>query len=265
MNQLQRVHIADNYMINPGNPIIVNLIGAGGTGSQVLSCLARINEGLKALQHPGLHVRCFDSDEVSAANLGRQLFALTELGMNKAAALINRFNRFYGTNWKAVTIKYNHKSLHMLKERRYANLTITCVDKAEDRFEIAEILKEKKEAENKLYCPIYWMDFGNSRYTGQAILATIGDVKQTASQKYETVTNLPFITEEFKELLQEANGDDTPSCSLAEALHKQDLFINSALANLGASLLWQLFTEGILFNRGFFLNLKNFRTQPIPV
>ena len=137
MNQLQRVHIVDNYMINPGNPIIVNLIGAGGTGSQVLSCLARINEGLKALQHPGLYVRCFDSDEVSAANLGRQLFALTELGMHKSVALINRFNRFYGTNWKAIPTKYNNKSLHSLKERRYANLTITCVDKAEDRFEIA--------------------------------------------------------------------------------------------------------------------------------
>jgi PRTRC genetic system ThiF family protein len=265
MNKSERAHIVDNYMINPGNPVIVNLIGAGGTGSQVLSCLARMNEGLRALQHPGLYVRCFDSDEVSAANLGRQLFALAELGMNKAAALINRFNRFYGTNWKAIPTKYNYKNLHILKERRYANLTITCVDNAESRFEIAKILKDKKDAEKKLYRPIYWMDFGNSRYTGQAILATIGDLKQPASQKYETVANLPFITEEFKELLQEAKNDDTPSCSLAEALHKQDLFINSTLANLGASLLWQIFTEGVLFNRGFFLNLKDFRTQPIPV
>jgi hypothetical protein len=60
-------------------------------------------------------------------------------------------------------------------------------------------------------------------------------------------------------------NDNTPSCSLAEALTKQDLFINSALANVGASLLWQLFREGMLFNRGFFLNLKEFRTQPLKV
>jgi hypothetical protein len=52
---------------------------------------------------------------------------------------------------------------------------------------------------------------------------------------------------------------------LAEALEKQDLFINSTLANLGASLLWQMFREGMLYNRGFFVNLKDFRTQPLKV
>ena len=80
------------------------------------------------------------------------------------------------------------------------------------------------------------------------------------------VSKLPLVTNEFKELLENAEkSDNTPSCSLAEALTKQDLFINSALANLGASLLWQMFREGILLNRGFFLNLKDFRTQPLKV
>jgi hypothetical protein len=46
---------------------------------------------------------------------------------------------------------------------------------------------------------------------------------------------------------------------------KQDLFINSAVANLGASLLWQLFREGMIFNRGMFINLKTFITQPLKV
>ena len=31
-----KVHFTDNALINPTNPITVNLIGAGGTGSQVL-------------------------------------------------------------------------------------------------------------------------------------------------------------------------------------------------------------------------------------
>jgi hypothetical protein len=48
-----------------------------------------------------------------------------------------------------------------------------------------------------------------------------------------------------------------------EALTKQDLFINSALANLGAPLLWTLFREGMLSNRGFFLNLRNFARNPL--
>jgi PRTRC genetic system ThiF family protein len=110
------------------------------------------------------------------------------------------------------------------------------------------------------------MDFGNSRETGQVILSTIGKIKQPDSKQYRTAETLPMVTDEFGELLKASETtDNTPSCSLAEALTKQDLFINSALANVGASLLWQLFRQGILFNRGFFLNLKDFRTQPLKV
>jgi hypothetical protein len=110
------------------------------------------------------------------------------------------------------------------------------------------------------------MDFGNSRTSGQVILSTLEKITQPASELYKPVESLPLITDEFKELLYSSEREDnTPSCSLAEALTKQDLFINSALANCGASLLWQLFREGILFNRGFFLNLADFRTQPIKV
>ena len=36
--KLKRVHYIDNYLINPQHPVTVNLIGAGGTGSQVLTC-----------------------------------------------------------------------------------------------------------------------------------------------------------------------------------------------------------------------------------
>ena len=76
--------------------------------------------------------------------------------------------------------------------------------------------------------------------------------------------NLPFITEEFGELLKISEEEDnTPSCSLAEALEKQDLFINSTLAQMGSSLLWNIFRNGLTVNRGFFLNLKNFQSQPI--
>jgi len=114
--------------------------------------------------------------------------------------------------------------------------------------------------------PLYYMDFGNSRETGQVILSTIGKVAQPNSKQYRTIEQMPMVIDEFGELLQASEaGDNTPSCSLAEALTKQDLFINSALANIGASLLWQLFREGMLFNRGFFLNLKDFRTQPLKV
>lgn len=46
---MKRVHYTDNYLINPQHPVTVNLIGAGGTGSQVLTCLARLDVTLRAL------------------------------------------------------------------------------------------------------------------------------------------------------------------------------------------------------------------------
>lgn len=257
MNKI-KAHFADKYLLQPTNPVTVNLIGAGGTGSQVLTALARINHSLIAFHHAGLQVRVYDDDVVTEANRGRQLFASAEVGLNKAVSLINRINRFFGTNWKAIPKKF---TTHTAQN---ASITISCVDNAVSRFMIADILKQPFE-EHTIDKPLYWMDFGNSRHTGQAILATVSTIVQPTSKKYIPVGMLPFVTDEFKALLQQGDKDNTPSCSLAEALTKQDLFINSSLADLGASLLWQLFTDGMITNRGFFLNLKDFRTQPLKV
>lgn len=82
---------------------------------------------------------------------------------------------------------------------------------------------------------------------------------------YLPVENLPFVTEEFSELLQKSDTDDTPSCSLAEALEKQDLFINSALAQMGCSLLWQMLRSGMLFTRGCFINLDTLSMQALKI
>ncbi|TWJ04961.1 PRTRC genetic system ThiF family protein [Mucilaginibacter frigoritolerans] len=261
------VHIVDKEWLNPYNPIVVNLIGAGGTGNQVLTALARMNHALIALNHPGLFVRLFDNDKVERANLGRQLFASAELKQYKAVALINRVNLFFGTNWKAVTSMYDKTILQEDAELAKAGLTISCVDTVNARIEIAQVLKTvHRNNGNSRNRPVYYMDFGNSRFTGQVILSTVGKVAQPEMKKYCTAETLPMVTDEFEDLLMASEStDNTPSCSLAEALTKQDLFINSSLANLGASLLWQLFREGMLFNRGFFLNLKEFRTQPLKV
>src|ERR1700750_523390 len=134
------VHIVQKELLQPYNPVTINLIGAGGTGSQLLTALARMNHALTALGHAGLFVRVFDDDQVDAANLGRQLFTTAELGQYKSVALINRINRFFGTNWKAETIRYDKQSL---KDRDLASatITITCVDTVAGRYEIAAILQ----------------------------------------------------------------------------------------------------------------------------
>lgn len=260
------VHFTDNYLLNPTNPISVNLIGAGGTGSKVLTALMEINESLMALGHAGLQVHLWDDDIITTANLGRQRFFESETGLYKSVALINRINRCIGTNWKAETQKFEKDKFGRLPENTKAIITITCVDNVKSRFGVAEILKEISYRKNYRDDPKYWLDFGNSQDTGQVILSTIGEIKQPNSQKYQTVASLPFVTDEFGELLKQSEQEDnTPSCSLAEALEKQDLFINSSLTQMGCSLLWGLFRNGMTPYKGFFHNLKDFTTHPIKV
>lgn len=260
-----KIHFTDQYLISPTNPITVNLIGAGGTGSKILTALIEMNHSLTALGHAGLTVRLWDDDFVTTANLGRQRFAPSEVGLYKSVALINRANRFTGSNWKAETVKFERDKFGKLPSNAKASMYITCTDSVKSRFDIADILKNSNQRHHR-DDPKYWMDFGNSQYTGQVILSTVGEIQQPKSEKFETVESLPFVTEEFGELLnQSEQKDDMPSCSLAEALEKQDLYINSTLAQMGCSLLWNLFREGMTANRGFFLNLKDFRSQPIGV
>ncbi len=45
-NNKIKVHFTDNYLINPTNPVTINLIGAGGTGSKVLTALMEMNYSL---------------------------------------------------------------------------------------------------------------------------------------------------------------------------------------------------------------------------
>src|SRR5690606_18554099 len=97
-NEKTKVHFTDNELLNPTNPISVNLIGAGGTGSKVLTALMEMNHSLNELQHAGFTVRLWDDDIITQANLGRQRFAESEVGLYKSVALINRCNRFSGTN-----------------------------------------------------------------------------------------------------------------------------------------------------------------------
>lgn len=58
---MKKIHYTDNYLLKPYHPVTIHVAGAGGTGSQVIANLARMNVALQALGHPGLHVTVFES------------------------------------------------------------------------------------------------------------------------------------------------------------------------------------------------------------
>ena len=251
-----RVHFVAPYLTNPVHRISVNLIGAGGSGSQMLSALARIDCSLRALGHKGLYVTVYDPDTVEQTNVGRQLFGPRDIGLNKADCLVTRFNRFYGLDWQSEPRKFD-------KEDNLSNIVITCVDNIAARKMVGKMFPQKFNAFSPEFGTFYWLDLGNGQCSGQAVLGSCM-ITQPKSRKYEPVGKLPLATEEFDYSTVDEK-DSGPSCSLAEALSKQDLFINSTLVQMAGSLLWTLLREPVIDTRGFYLNLDTFRTSPIHI
>ena len=260
---MKKIHFTDRYLLNPRHPVTVFVIGAGGTGSQVITNLARMSMALQALGHPGLHVTVFDPDTVSQANIGRQLFSETELGLNKAVSLVTRINRFFGYAWTAEPQCFPSRNY---SENNTANIIITCTDNIRSRLTLWKFLKKvRKENSSDHSDPIYWMDFGNAQTTGQVLVGNIrSKISQPASSEYLPMPRMNVITEEvsYSTIREEDSG---PSCSLTEALRKQDLFINSTLAHIGCDLLWRMFKEGKTLYRGAYVNLETLKVTAIPV
>lgn len=258
--QVNKVHYTEAYMLSPQHPVTIFLIGMGGTGSQMLNNLARIHAALVNLGHPGFHVTAFDGDVITEANLGRQLFSYPELGMNKATALITRVNRFYGLQWISEPQMFDAK-----KSKTNANIIITCVDKVKVRRDIGTMFSKNEHSTYRLDMKnFYWMDLGNSQNTGQVILGTRGDIVQPPKTK-DTVKKLSTVTDMFPDLEKHEKADTGPSCSLAAALNKQDLFINSILAQFGANIIWKMFREAHIKYHGMYLNLQTMNTNPIKI
>ena len=263
---MRKIHYTDQYLLNPYHPVTVFVIGAGGTGSQVVTCLARMGMALQALGHPGLHVTVFDPDTVTGANIGRQLFSEAETGLNKAVALVTRINRFFGYTWEAKGKSFPSRRKHDDDSPGLANIIITCTDNIRSRLDLWRFLKNcRKDTPPDHATPFYWMDFGNAQFTGQVLIGTVRNrIAQPASKEFIAIPKMNVITEEVSYSMIR-DTDSGPSCSLTEALHKQDLFINSMLAQAGCEILWKMIREGRTPYRGAYLNMETLRLVPIPV
>lgn len=233
------------------DPVQIALVGAGGNGSQMLSGLARLNQSIRALGHPGLEVRVWDPDDVSEANLGRQLYAPADVGRNKAVVLVTRTNGWFGTNWTAVPSTFSRAPEGDM------DIVVSCVDTVKSRVAIGKTISQQGET-------FYWLDLGNRAADGQVVLGI-----PALDDDHEAYTfRLPTVLELFPELQKAGNVLDTdpgPSCSLAQALERQELFINQAVVTPALQLLWQIFRYGGTSWCGAFVNLRTGRMNPIPV
>ena len=232
--------------------IKVVLVGAGGTGSHVLRRLATMHLAMVELGHPaGLDVLVIDPDTVSKTNIGRQNFWPSDVGQSKAEILVNRCNMLMRTGWSAEKSSVTDDS----RFRHNPDIVIGCVDNRKGR---AAVLKAIKRSVNQ---SAYYLDLGNTEHTGQVIL---GEVFGTSCKREN---RLPHAADLYPDIIDGSldDKDDAPSCSLAEALDKQSLFINDTMANAACSLLWELFRYGQITHHGQFVNIKSGRITPLTI
>jgi PRTRC genetic system ThiF family protein len=244
------IHHIDPELLR--RPVQVVLVGAGGTGSHVMRRLPVLHNAMIDLGHPGgLDVTVYDPDVVSKTNVGRQAFSLSDVGLSKAEILVHRCNMGHLTNWEARQEKFTaHSPIS-------ADIVIGCVDNRAGRKEILSSCESSYQSR-------YWLDFGNRAHDGQVIL---GQIIRKSALAEKGAIRLPHVANLYPELVDASldDKDETPSCSLAEALEKQSLFINDTLALVGITMLQRLFRYGQLSYHGEFINSEVGRVNPLAV
>ena len=247
-------HALPKSLCRRGQPLRVLIVGAGGNGSAVLLGLPYLHQAMKVWGHAGgLHVMLADGDQVTETNCIRQPFASADVGLNKATVLINRVNLFWGLRWQAHPEHFHKDSLR--SNSAGPHLIIGCVDTRAARQAIVSAVTRANDD------TVYWLDLGNNASNGQYVLGQpLNAANRCSAARLRTVAELyPEIAD------TEAGEDPLPSCSAAEALERQEPFINQTLAASALTMLARLLRYGKIEHHGGFFNAATGKVTALPV
>ena len=252
-------HMPDTGSSRRGFRVLV--IGAGGNGSAVLFGLPYLHHALIAWGFAdGLNVTVMDADTVSPTNCVRQPFGAADIGQNKATILINRINLFHQLSWHSDETFFSQGAQNNTGSSydNTVDFVISCVDTRAAR-------REMHEAFNNVMGPWrsvrYWLDIGNNASNGQFVLGQpLNCVNRRSKTRLRTVTEL------FPSIMDTSLGEGPlPSCSAAEALERQEPFVNNVLATSALSMITLLMRYGQIDHQGAFYNAESGRSAPISI
>ena len=252
-------HMPDTGSNRRGFRVLV--IGAGGNGSAVLFGLPYLHHALIAWGFTnGLQVTVMDADTVSPTNCVRQPFGAADIGQNKATILINRVNLFHQLSWHSDETFFSQDAQNNTGSSydNTVDFVISCVDTRAAR-------REMHEAFNNVMGPWrsvrYWLDIGNNASNGQFVLGQpLNCVNRRSKTRLRTVTEL------FPSIMDTSLGEGLlPSCSAAEALERQEPFVNNVLATSALSMITRLMRYGQIDHQGAFYNAESGRSAPISI
>lgn len=209
----------------PFQRVAIQLVGCGGTGSHLLSGLAALMLDLEG-RGIGCELTLTDMDSVEKKNVGRQLFASGEIGLNKAQALARRMLAAYG---RVVVAQTEPVALDTLiqPERGALSIVIGAVDNPAARAVISEAVAAQRGG-------LWWLDCGNETFSGQVAIGNEtrrGDIKAQMT----LVDGLPaphLVYPDLVETPKPGRAGQTQQESCAEGMEsgRQGLMINRMVA-----------------------------------
>ena len=205
----------------------ITLVGCGGTGSHIATGLGAL---LLALGLP-YSLSLIDPDTVETKNVGRQLFAASDVGKPKTEVIAARLANAYGIV-PYVGTRYVDALDWQTLEPRVLHLVIGAVDNPAARSVIANAVKRADGA-------LWWLDCGNENASGQVLLGNIADArKMRGAATLGLIDRLPAPHVVYPDLIQSARpAKRAASCAELTALGEQGLMVNRMVAAWALELL----------------------------
>lgn len=236
------------FLLPPEKPIALVVVGCGGTGGYVAQGLARLMYENRRQGGPNLVLMLIDGDEVEPANCGRQLFAPSEVGRNKAEALTARLSAVWGLPITAIPRMADATLLRDLGRGAPTHLKVVigCVDNAPARRAIAVTMEQW----------VVTVDCGNAEHTGQVAVGTTNDPQRLrgalALRSVATALPSPYLV--YPNLLVDPvirlQTDD--DCAAAVQENRQGLNVNTMVADIAGEYVTRLVRDR---------RITSFRTQ----
>lgn len=234
----------------------ITIIGLGGTGAGVARILGRIAYDIQRSRGRGRapEIVLIDPDRIEEKNVGRQLFAPSDIGQYKAEVASKRLNYALGlaTKWIPAEVDANrHFSRHG------SDIVVSCVDNYLARREINRISG-------------ILIASGNHNNAGQVTIGSCDDAEQVKNNlDRENVRDLPKEGLLFPSLLEpEIKVEPKPenlSCSELVATGEQDLLVNDWMATIVGQYIYKLLHRQPIHSFMTYINADGMTVRSVPI
>jgi len=283
-NMPQNIHIVMVGCGGNGGHVIPQIMRYNKSVLNRLSERPRAGQRRQAGSGLQIELTLVDADVVEQRNLTRQNFIAPDIGKNKASVLAERYGRAFGLEVGSVEAYLDQEKANELLARGHGGCLIIlgCVDNNFTRSVLHKAILEASSSGRGYFNiqHVFWIDVANEKFDGQLAIgyrsyaminrgySSLRDRIREVSYWEDMATlaedlcqglpsvrrglhfPMPFITELFPTMLQEADDFDPTDPSCAENAEQVDQAMSTNI--LSASLMFSAYCQVMtaLLDRG---------------